>query len=127
MEKSQVVFRTSYSALQTFKQCPQKFKFQEIDRIKSPKSKEAVFGNIMHEALRFFHSERPVSPTLDALLNYYKDNWKSEPFKNQEEDIIYFSEGIKMLKNYYQYFLKNQGNFVVLDTETRFRNIRRKS
>ncbi len=121
MKKSQVVItRTSYSALETFRQCPQKFEFQYIDRIKAPKSKEAIFGNKVHETLRFFHSKYPVSPTLDELLNYFKDNWNSECFKNQEEDIIYFSEGIKMLKNYYQYYLKNRNNFTVLDTEARF-------
>jgi len=119
MEKSQVL-RTSYSALETFKQCPQKFKFQEIDRIKAPKSKEAVFGTIIHEALKFFHSQYPVSPTLDELLNYYKDNWKSEPFQNEQEDMIYFSEGIRMLKNYHEYHLKNRDKSVVLDAEARF-------
>ncbi len=120
MEKNQI-FRTSYSSLQTFRQCPQKFKFQEIDKIKAPKSKEAVFGNKIHEALKFFHSKYPVSPTLDELLNYYKDIWDTTPFANQEEDIIYFSEGIRMLKNYYQYFLKEfKNNSIVLDTESRF-------
>lgn len=113
--------KTSYSALQTFKQCPQKYKFQVIDKIKAPKSKEAVFGSKMHEALKFFHSKYPVSPTLDELLNLYKDIWDSDPFRSQEEDMIYFSEGIKILKNYYQYFLKNKDNFTVLDIESYFR------
>lgn len=123
-------FRTSYSALETFKQCPQKYKFRMIDNIRAPKTKEAVFGNNIHETLRFFHSKQPVPPTLDELLNYLKDIWparrsfseggQSELFNSQEEEMIYFSEAIKMLKNYYQYFLKNKGNFTVLDTESRF-------
>jgi len=126
MERSQVL-RTSYSALETFKQCPQKFKFQEIDRIKVPKSKEAIFGTIIHDALKFFHSQYPVSPTLDELLNYYKDSWpaspvggNSKPFQNEQEDMIYFSEGIRMLKNYHERYLKNRDKSVVLDTEARF-------
>ncbi len=118
MKKSQ--YRTSYSALQTFKQCPQKYKFQAIDRISAPRSKEAIFGNVIHMALKFFHSKYPVSPTSDELLNYYKDIWNPEPFQSQEEDMIYFSEGIRMLKNYYQYFLKNRDTFTVLDIESRF-------
>ncbi len=123
MKKSQaqnIILRTSYSALETFKQCPQKFKFQEIDRIRVPKLKEAVFGNIIHETLRFFHSQYPVSPTLDELLNYYKDNWDAKPFQNEQEDMIYFSEGIRILKNYHEYYLKNRDKSVVLDVEARF-------
>jgi len=123
MEKSQL-FQTSYSALQTFKQCPQKYKFQEIDRIRTPKSREAIFGSIIHETLKFLHSKYPISPTSDEVLNHYKDFWpslESGPFQNQEEDMIYFSEGIRILKNYYQNFLKNRDKFVVLDTESFFR------
>ena len=113
------VTKTSYSALETFKQCPQKYKFKIIDKIKVPKLKEAVFGNTIHETLKYFHSTSPVSPTLNDLLNYYKEIWNSEPF-DEQEDLIYFSEGVKMLKNYYQHFLKEKDKFVVLDTESRF-------
>jgi len=114
------IIRTSYSALETYKQCPQKYKFRMIDNLRAPKTKEAVFGNNIHEALRYFHSTQPVSPTLDDLLNHLKDNWQSDIFIDQEEEMIYFSEAIKMLKNYYQYFLENKNKFTVLDTESRF-------
>lgn len=114
------IIKTSYSALQTFKQCPQKYKFQYVDKIRAPKSKEAVFGNKIHKALQFFHSKQPISPTLDELLNYLKDIWDSTPFQNQEEDMIYFSEAIKLLKNYYNHYLKIKDKFTVIDTEIRF-------
>lgn len=119
MEKSQT-FRTSYSALDTFKQCPLKYKFSQIDKIKAPKSKEAIFGNKIHKALQFFHSKHPVSPTLNELLNCLKDIWQSEPFQDDQEDMIYFSEAIKILKNYYNHYLKTKDKFTVIDTETRF-------
>lgn len=113
------IIKTSYSALDTFKQCPLKYKFQVVDKIKVPKLKEAVFGNKIHSALQFFHSKQPISPTLDELLNYLKDIWESKVFSG-EEDMIYFSEAIKILKNYYEYYLRNKDKFTVLDTETRF-------
>lgn len=114
------IIKTSYSALDTFRQCPLKYKFQQIDKIRAPKLKEAVFGNKIHKALQFFHSKQPVSPTLDELQNFLKDNWDSEPFLNQEEDMIFFGEAVKILKNYYNYYLKIRDKFIVLDTETRF-------
>ena len=133
MEETKIV-KTSYSALDTFKQCPLKYKFQVIDKIKAPKTKEAVFGGKLHEALEWFHSQNPISPTLDELLNYLKNIWDSavfiggDPARHAsqlagvagEEDMIYFSEAIKILKNYYENYLKIKDNFTVLGTETRF-------
>jgi RecB family exonuclease len=124
------IIKTSYSALDTFRQCPLKYKFQQIDKIKAPKSKEAVFGNKIHKALQFFHSKTPVSPTLDELLNKLKEEWPASPdasrggdsevFTDQQEDMIWFGEAIKILKNYYNHFLKIKDKFTVLNTETRF-------
>ena len=113
------IIKTSYSALDTFKQCPLKYKFQVVDKIKAPKTKEAVFGNKLHKALQYFHSQSPLSPTLDELLNYLKDAWDSSVFPG-DEDMIYFSEAIKILKHYYEDFTKIKDKFIVIGTETRF-------
>ena len=114
------IIKTSFSALDTFRQCPQKYKFQQIDKIRAPKSKEVVFGNKIHKALQYFHSVQPVSPTLDELQNYLKDNWDNEIFIDEQEDMIFFSEAIKILRNYYNHYLEIKDKFTVLDTETRF-------
>ncbi|OGZ34532.1 MAG: hypothetical protein A2V60_03125 [Candidatus Portnoybacteria bacterium RIFCSPHIGHO2_01_FULL_39_19] len=114
------IIKTSYSALDTFRQCPLKYKFQVVEKIKAPKSKEAVFGDKLHKALQFFHKQSPLSPTLDELLNYIKEIWESEVFGDEQTDMIYFSEAIKILKNYYENYLKIKEKLVVLDTETRF-------
>jgi len=113
------IIKTSYSALDAFKQCPLKYKYQVIDKIKAPKAKEAIFGNKLHEALEFFHSQHPVSPTLDELLNFLKEKWDSTIFTG-DEDMIYFGEAIKILKHYYEHYLQNKDKFTVLGTETRF-------
>jgi len=115
------VFKASYSALDTFRQCPLKYKFRYIDKIKAPKSKEAVFGSKLHKALQYFHSQSPASPTLDELLTYLKNIWESEVFSDEQEDMVYFSEAINILKNYYnKYYLKNKNKFTVIDTEVNF-------
>lgn len=114
------IIKTSYSALDTFKQCPLKYKFQVIDKIKAPKTKEAVFGDKLHKALQYFHSKQMPSPTLDELLNYLKEIWQSDIFGDEQTDMIYFSEAIKILKYYYEHYLKIKDNFTVLGTETRF-------
>ncbi len=108
--------RTSYSALQTFQTCPQKYKFQEIDRIKVPKSKEAVFGSLIHKTLKFLHSPQPLPPILEDVLNFYERHWNSEAFKNKDEEVAIMKEGIELLTSYYNNNDIRAANIVNLET-----------
>lgn len=109
--------RTSYSALSTFKQCPQRYKFKIIDKLKEPKSKEQVFGTWIHECLRLMFTHDPLFPTLDGVLNYFRDEFPEEGWQASERD-LYLRQGEEMLKKFYA---KNAPwNFVVVDMESRF-------
>jgi len=111
--------RISYSALEEFLNCPLKFKFSQIDKIKVPKSKEAVFGSIIHDVLKMLHEpSRLIFPTEEEMLQYFSQNWDPTIFADQEEEAIFFSQGVKMLKDYYA---KNYpAKFNIVDLETRF-------
>lgn len=112
--------RTSYSALETYKQCPQKYKFQEIDRLKSAKTKEAVFGTVVHSSLKFMFEKGPLYPTLDEVIANFRVGlsksgtvWTSEP-----ERRAYQNEGERILKGFYT---KNAPwNFSTVDLESHF-------
>ncbi len=114
--------RTSYSALDTFKQCPQKFKFSVIDKIKAPKSPEAVFGSAVHSALKFMFSHDPVFPTLDESLACFAEDWRASAGKlpNFTENLakLYETSGREMIKNFYK--TNPPWNFSVVDTESHF-------
>lgn len=93
--------RISYSSLNTFKTCPLKYKFQEIDKIKTPKSKEAIFGTLMHNILQRLHSSSPPPP-LEAIEKFYRDNWNKDIYQNNEdEELIHFNQGLRILRSYY--------------------------
>lgn len=123
--------RTSYSAIETYLQCPQKFKFQEIDRIRVPKSKEAIFGTLIHATLKFMFQRDPLFPTLEEVVAYFRAHWPAPDIFIQEtahdslkrtwsdeEQKIYFEEGVRMLKKFYE---KNAPwNYSVIDLESRF-------
>jgi RecB family exonuclease len=111
--------RISYSALETFTTCPAQYKFQYIDRIKVPKSKEAVFGSLIHETLRMFHEPtRPTPPSEEELLKYFTDKWDPSVYQDPQEEAFAFHQGIEILKNYY---LQNQGlKFNIVNLETPF-------
>lgn len=123
--------RTSYSSIETYLQCPQKYKFQAIDRIKAPKSREAIFGTLIHSTLKFMFSRDPLYPTLDEVIGHFRERWpsretfeqesKHDPLKrgwSEEEEKAYFEEGARMLKRFYE---KNAPwNYTVVDLESRF-------
>lgn len=111
--------RTSYSALETYLQCPQKYKFQEIDKIKAPKSKEAVFGTLVHDALKYMFSRDPLFPTTEAVLAHFREGMEqSKASFTEEEKNLYCASGQDILKRFYA---KNPPwNFTVVDLESFF-------
>lgn len=102
--------KTSYSAMETFETCPQKYKFQEIDRIRTPKRVEQVFGTVVHGALRHMFMCDPLYPTLEEILDQYRCTWKeaaekimwTKPESRQKEEEMYFNEGVKLITNFYK-------------------------
>lgn len=100
--------RISHSAMETFKQCPYKYKLNQIDKIPEPKSEESVFGSYLHYILQWFFENNYNKISLKDLLSYYEKHWPEIKYfdnKTQKEKPMsnfFFEEGIMMLKNFYQ-------------------------
>ena len=77
----------SNSRLGTYEQCPLKYKYQYIDKIKVEEAKtvEAFMGSCVHEALEKLYRDLKLQKhnTLEELLTYYNDFWA----KNWSGDI----------------------------------------
>ncbi len=110
--------RLSYSSIDTYKTCPLKYKFSAIDLIKTPKSKEAVFGTVVHATMKFIHTPGLLSPSLEQALDYFSRNWNSDIFKEEIEERAAFSQGVSIIQNYYRKNDIVQANIV--DLESRF-------
>lgn len=109
---------TSYSALDTFLTCPRKYKYQIIDKIKTPKSKEQFFGTLLHNTLKVVHTPGILSPTLEQALDFYSKNWNAEVFSDETEERAAFAQGVSMLQDYYK---KNDpAKINIIDLESRF-------
>lgn len=114
--------RVSYSALETYKNCPLKFKHQELDKIKAPKSIEAVFGSIVHSTLKRMFERTPLYPSLDEIIDFFNNKWQ-ELKNTQNEEILkaYYNDGVEILKSFYK---KNSPwNFNALELESRFETV----
>jgi len=113
--------RISYSGLELYQACPYLFKHIYIDKNKLPKSKEAVFGTVIHESLRYMFNRDPLFPTFDEIANFYSSRWetkaKNVELSNEEKSALR-KKGIQLLERFYK---KNQPwNFNVLALESRF-------
>ncbi|MBZ5643046.1 MAG: PD-(D/E)XK nuclease family protein [Acidobacteriia bacterium] len=103
----------SHSKLQTYQQCPQKYKFRYIDEIPPPiRSIELHLGTTVHFALEKLYGRARLGQitSLDDLLKFFRDKW-DEGYSPQMRIVrakttasTYFDLGRQMLKDYHWTF-----------------------
>ena len=69
----------SYSRLNTFEQCPLKFKYKYIDKIPETKiTIEAYLGKTVHRTLEWLYSQVKQNkiPTIEEVIIFYSREWE---------------------------------------------------
>ncbi len=110
--------RISYSAMDTFNRCPAKYKFQYIDRIKTPEKPELYFGSLIHEVVQFALKKDPIMPSRDELQEFFQSKWRDEVFSSPNDAKQYFDWGKQMLEKFHAGHKPGLRNIV--STEKRF-------
>ena len=110
--------RISYSSLNTYETCPLKYKYHDIDKIKEPKSKDQVFGTLIHSVLHYYHTPALLAPNLEQALDFFAKRWNSEVFESELEERSAFTEGVKIIERYCRD--NAPGDFTIVDLESRF-------
>ena len=110
--------RLSYSSINTYETCPLKYKFQHVDKIKEPKSKEQVFGTIIHSVMRHIHTPGIVQPTLEEALNFFSQHWSDDLYPDEREKQAAFSQGVEIIRRYYD--RNDPSEATIVDLESRF-------
>lgn len=112
----------SYSQINTYQQCPLKYRFRYIERRPTKPSPHLAFGNTIHDTLRDFHKEfDPKRASLEDLLNLYEKNWVAEGYESKEQEEEFRREGERMLRDYYQEAIKNPNLPLHLEEGFKFR------
>lgn len=110
--------RISFSSFDTYKTCPLKYKFANVDGVKEPKSANQVFGSLLHTVLEYIHKPGFTSPTLDEAMEFYAQHFDASVFQNEMEERGAFAQGVEIIQKYYA---KNKpGETNVVDLESRF-------
>jgi len=112
-------YKFSYSRINTFDSCPQKYKIQYIDLATTENdSIEAYMGKIVHDVLENLYliddlqsKYIPFDKLIDMYNQSWTENWHDNIFitnfklnrGNYNKKIVY-NNGLKCLKNYYSRF-----------------------
>lgn len=99
----------SYSKMSLYEECPLKYKFKYIDKIKEEPKFYFAFGNSIHNALEFLYSVKaPPFPSLEETLEAFRKDWNAKSYLEkgyrtpQKADDDY-QKGLAMLKAYYEH------------------------
>lgn len=100
---SPVELSVSYTALRTYLDCAQKYKFKYVDRLGTLYARQRSyfsFGNSMQTALTKFYGNTDRSAwTLENLQRSLRENWISEGYDSQEQEASYKSQAMAALAN----------------------------
>lgn len=119
--------RISYSALDTYRTCPLKYKFQEIDKIRTPKNFDLIFGSAIHSSLKFMFERNPLYPTANQVVDHFRNQWDANkgvitlPNGNAltaEQEDFFYKDGITILERFYKH--NQPWNFSTVELESRF-------
>jgi putative RecB family exonuclease len=115
----------SNSRIETFEQCPQKYKFRYIQNIRTDtEGVEAFVGKRVHETLEKLYRDLKVTKllTLEEILHFYESEWEKNWHGNVRvvrEGITpghYFALGKQCITDYYKrYHPFNQGRTLGLE------------
>ncbi len=108
----------SASAIETYIECPLKYRFRQIDKIpESPNRPQLIFGTIIHHVLDRFHGT-DGDLSVERILRLLNEEWRTGEFEYSEREEKLKSQAIKMLKRYVERVLTAPPN--VLGTELSF-------
>jgi putative RecB family exonuclease len=112
----------SYSQFSTWKQCPHKWKLQNVDKIKQPPNMHLVFGNAIHSTLQHYiktmFDESAAAADREDIISLFENTLRSEYVKSVEQNNNVHFSNAEELADFYEdgeailnYFKKKRGKY----------------
>ncbi len=93
--------RLSATAIETYLECPLKFKFSHLYRIPTGPQAALTFGNIMHQSIRhYFNLRKDGKVAFDDLSRFYLGAWKNVGFEDSYQEESYRKSGLAQLSEF---------------------------
>ena len=92
----------SFSQLEDYLDCPERYRLRHIVGIPSPPHHALSYGRAMHEAVAYFHLEsaRRRAPSEEDLLGAFERAWRSEGFLSREHEDARYAAGRTALASF---------------------------
>lgn len=97
-------FHFSYSKFSLYKECPLKYKFRYIDKIKEKPKSFFVFGEIVHSVLEYFFSKLPPPP-FEELIELIEKKW--EMLDQEKKNLFSDEDKIEKIKEKIRNVIRN--------------------
>ncbi|MBF90045.1 MAG: hypothetical protein CMG75_10440 [Candidatus Marinimicrobia bacterium] len=108
----------SASSIETYIQCPLKYRFQQIDKIPpKPNNPTLIFGSIIHKVLENFH-ETKGELSEQKMIDILNKEWESVEFEYSIRKKKFKEQAVEILKRYVEICSKDKPD--VLATEYEF-------
>ena len=99
----------SYSKLSLYEECPLKYKFKYLDKIKEEPKFYFAFGSAIHSALEFLYSVKaPPFPSIEEVCEAFRREWTAKSYlekgyRTQQKSDDDYQKGLLMLRAYYEH------------------------
>ncbi len=102
--KSWELSRISYSQLESFSQCPLKYKYHYVLGLPTPPSHVLNFGQSIHRTLRDFHRFELLGKqaSLEELWQIYQHQWIGDGYDSVEHRDLRYAQGKEILSRYFK-------------------------
>ncbi len=97
--------RLSFSRIDTYQNCPRKFRYAYIDRLPGRPGPHLSFGSSIHGALEAFYDRKlPECPSEEDLLGFLYEAWDSTGFAElpREEQLSFYRHAQDVLRRFHQ-------------------------
>jgi DNA helicase-2/ATP-dependent DNA helicase PcrA len=93
--------RLSATAIEDYRSCPLKFKFSHFWKIPTGPQAALTFGNIMHQAVRYYFELRKQGPpSCAAMEEFFLRAWKDVGFEDAYQEQAYKKAGLEQLREF---------------------------
>jgi putative RecB family exonuclease len=97
--------RLSFSRIESYANCPRKFRYSYVDKLPGRPGPHLSFGTSIHNALESFYDQKlPACPSEDDLLRFLYDRWEHSGFAElpREEQLGFYRHAQQVLRRYHQ-------------------------
>jgi putative RecB family exonuclease len=97
--------RLSFSRIDSYDNCPRKFRYAYIDRLPGVPGPHLSFGTSIHSALEAFYDRKlPACPTEEQLLTFLYEGWDTSGFQDvpRDEQLDFYRHAQEVLRRYHR-------------------------